>query len=159
MVKNLSKFECAEFPISLGCLRQVRELVREKFRVPDNPSIGGAGRHRCAVGLRASWGPSRGRHGVGNGGQIEKMSARQRHKIRIAAKKLRYGSEFFAALFQSAKAEKKQTTIAEIDPGNANSGVAFFAGVALGREEAKVERLMGGSQKALKDLKGARVFW
>lgn len=120
------------------------------------------------------------------GKRLAKMSTEQRHKLRIAAKKLRYGSEFFASLFQSTKEQKHRakfvrrlkalqdclgelndvaahnelcTSIAEQAPRTSNSHIGFFAGIALGREEAKLERLKDSSQKALRSFKHAAPFW
>jgi triphosphatase len=40
-------------------------------------------------------------------GKLRKLDPRQRHKLRIAVKKLRYGSDFFENLFLGRKAEKR----------------------------------------------------
>lgn len=45
---------------------------------------------------------------VKNKRNFEKTDARQRHKIRISAKKLRYANEFFASIFAGRKAKKQR---------------------------------------------------
>jgi triphosphatase len=42
------------------------------------------------------------------GKMLRQLDARDRHKLRIQAKKMRYASEFFAALFPGKKASKHQ---------------------------------------------------
>jgi CHAD domain-containing protein len=39
---------------------------------------------------------------------LDALSTRQRHKLRIAAKKLRYASEFFAGVFPGKKAARRR---------------------------------------------------
>jgi CHAD domain-containing protein len=41
-----------------------------------------------------------------NGKKLDHLNAEQRHKLRIAAKKLRYGSEFFSGLFPGKKGKQ-----------------------------------------------------
>ena len=45
---------------------------------------------------------------------IEALDARQRHKLRIAVKKLRYACEFFAGLFESRKQTNERKRFAGI---------------------------------------------
>lgn len=49
--------------------------------------------------------------------------------------------------------------IAEATSARIDSRIGFYAGVALGREEAKLERLISKSQKALRGLKHTAPFW
>src|SRR5258708_12418550 len=45
---------------------------------------------------------------VKGGKNLDALNTRQRHKLRIAAKKLRYASEFFAGVFPGKKAGRRR---------------------------------------------------
>jgi triphosphatase len=57
----------------------------------------------AAAELRRSWRKTRKR-----GAKVAKLDATRRHRLRIAAKKLRYASEFFADVFPSKKSTRRQ---------------------------------------------------
>jgi CHAD domain-containing protein len=110
---------------------------------------------------------------VQQGKGLYHLNAGERHKLRIAAKKLRYGSEFFDGLFAGQPAKKRKrrfisalknmqdclgelndvtahnevcTTIADDAPHKRDPAhIGFYAGVALGREEVRAGRLLRAS--------------
>lgn len=116
--------------------------------------------------------------------RIAKIGDEKRHDARIAAKKLRYGSEFFADLFADApkrakrrilflKALKKLqgrlgdlndvATGHELMADAARSGrsrsAAFAAGVAAADVDARIGPLLAEAKAARKALMEARPFW
>lgn len=117
------------------------------------------------------------------GKKLRELDARERHKLRIAAKKLRYGCEFFANLFSAAKAQKRRraflygltalqdclgdlndvsahrTLCSSIADEHPSRHVAFLAGIASGREEAKIEPLLRSGLRAHRRLSKIEPFW
>lgn len=121
--------------------------------------------------------------------KLDDLDARQRHKLRIAAKKLRYGSEFFQSLFQSETSKRHQAKFLRIlerlqdHLGNLNDivghtqlcrsmvedtssaanpnarQIAFFAGVVSGTEAARSEKLVRSSTHIHDKLGKAKPFW
>lgn len=112
---------------------------------------------------------------------IESLAPRSRHKVRIAAKKLRYDLEFMAPLAKSAKARRRRTRLVEtmkrlqdalgalndlpslrrLAPGFARKGraAAFEAGRFLGAEEARARPLLRQAGKAARGLRRKKPFW
>ncbi len=121
----------------------------------------------------------RGRH-------LAALDPEARHRVRIAAKKLRYGAEFFAALYTGKDSGKKavkrhkvfvealadlqdhlgdlndiataHTLAAEFAKG-APEGAVFAAGLATADTEARAERLLAEADKAHRALIDVRPFW
>ncbi|KMO30507.1 metal-chelation protein CHAD [Methylobacterium variabile] len=117
----------------------------------------------------------RGRH-------LAELDPEARHQVRIAAKKLRYGAEFFAALYDGKKAAKRHKAFAAaladlqdhlgdlndiatahtlaIDLAKgAPEGAVFAAGLATADTEARTERLLAEAEKAHEALIDVRPFW
>lgn len=67
-----------------------RALVGVPWQLVDDPPVADL----AAAALEKRW-----RRVAGNHDQIATMSPAQRHRVRIEAKKLRYGCEFFASLY------------------------------------------------------------
>ncbi len=117
----------------------------------------------------------RGRH-------LAALDPEARHRVRIAAKKLRYGAEFFAALYDGKKAAKRHevfvealadlqdhlgdlndiatahTLAAEFAKG-APEGAVFAAGLATADSEARTEHLLAEADTAHRALIDVRPFW
>jgi triphosphatase len=117
------------------------------------------------------------------GKKLRELDVGERHKLRIAAKKLRYGCEFFANLFPTAKAHKRkraflcglmafQDCLGDLNDVSAHQAlcssiadetpsrhVAFLAGIASGREEAKIEPLLRSSLRAHRQFGKVEPFW
>ncbi|MGX7707728.1 CYTH and CHAD domain-containing protein [Methylobacterium sp. Gmos1] len=117
----------------------------------------------------------RGRH-------LADLDPEARHQVRIAAKKLRYGAEFFAALYSGKKATKRHaafvealadlqdhlgdlndiatahTLAAELARG-APEGAVFAAGMATADTEARSQHLLAEAAKAHEALIDVRPFW
>jgi len=124
---------------------------------------------------------------VKRGRKLLELEPHKRHKLRISAKKLRYGAEFFACLFPRAKAAKLRKSflqalkelqdclgalndivaheeltakIAEdAAAGKSRGQLPFIAGVASGQEESRTDSLL---HKALDQHRGfarAKPFW
>lgn len=117
-----------------------------------------------------------------NGRRLDALSARQRHKVRIGAKKLRYAIDFFESLFPR-KGERKQLArlsrhlkrvqdalgslndfvahrklavdAALKAPHRKERASAFASGVVLGREEQAVKPLI---KVAAKEVRGLEKF-
>lgn len=117
----------------------------------------------------------RGRH-------LADLDPEARHGVRIAAKKLRYGAEFFAALYDGKKAAKRHThfvealadlqdhlgdlndiatahTLAAELARGAPEGAVFAAGLATADNEARTGRLLAEAAKAHEALIDIRPFW
>jgi triphosphatase len=113
------------------------------------------------------------------GKELAQLGAKQRHKLRIQVKKLRYAAEFFSGLFADKKAVKRQKKftsalkqlqdglgdlndiavderlIASISPHN----TAFAAGLLTGREEARESEAMSAAIDGFTELVKAKPFW
>jgi len=126
---------------------------------------------------------------VKRGAKLRELDARKRHKLRIAAKKLRYGSEFFANLFKTRKARRRRRAFLQVLKGlqdglgdlndvaahqalctsltretpplrqDGKGEFAFMAGIACGREEARTEPLLRAATHAHRGLSKAAPFW
>lgn len=110
------------------------------------------------------------------GASLATLSDEQRHRLRKAAKRLRYGAEFFASLFpgkKHAKRCRKFTASLEVlqdDLGELNDRATaphLFARLGLRKLEGadallthrKTSRIMAASQEALSDLMDHKRFW
>jgi CHAD domain-containing protein len=117
---------------------------------------------------------------------IRGLSVHDRHKLRIAMKKLRYSIYFFESLFDShatAKAlsryknclaslqdslgalndiavHQKMVTKLRADTADKKSHpVAFAAGAVFGTERGETEQLLAAAEKAACKLRRAKQFW
>lgn len=116
--------------------------------------------------------------------KLEKLDPHRRHKLRIHIKKLRYASEFFAALFAAHKARHKRLRdiLEELQDalGRLNDFAvhrklageivgkgkearrakeAFAMGMVTCREEASIETSLAAARKAGSKLKAVKAFW
>ena len=117
---------------------------------------------------------------------IEQLSVQNRHKLRIAMKKLRYSIYFFDSLFHGHASKKALTRYKEClaslqdnlgalndiavhqrmvtrfknDIENRKSEpVAFAAGAVVGTERSETEKLLAAAEKAARKLRRAKAFW
>ena len=119
------------------------------------------------------------------GKALARLSAGERHKLRIQTKKLRYAVEFFGALFVGKRARKRlkrflaaverlqdglgdlndiavhERRISAMGVSRRRSSVkrAFAAGLLTGREDARTEAAMALATKAAADLLERKPFW
>jgi inorganic triphosphatase YgiF len=119
------------------------------------------------------------------GRDLEKLSARERHKFRIGVKKTRYALEFFESLFPGKRDRKQiarlskhlkriqdalgslndfiahQKLAADVAlkaPAQNRRARAFVSGVVLGREEEDVKPLMKIAIKEIRELRRVNAF-
>lgn len=120
-------------------------------------------------------------------GKLKRLSARQRHKLRIAVKKLRYATGFFESLFASAKATKTrkkfektlkamQEALGALNdiavheklasryahakaPAKKRPEKAFAIGILTGREQGEARAHVATAAAAGRKLARARPFW
>ncbi len=119
--------------------------------------------------------------------KIEKFDPRRRHKLRIAAKKLRYADEFFACLYDCrgkrhrlkrhrTALEALQSSLGKLNDMRTHDAVAsnflrsqhrtakkpqkaFALGLISGKDHAHIAALMHAATKAGKQLAAAKPFW
>jgi len=121
--------------------------------------------------------------------EISELSPRQRHKLRIRAKKLRYASEFFKDVFPGKKnARRRKSMISAlkelqtalgglndinsrehlmsdvpkrhpVSPRTSERRLSFAAGVMYGSQEAQVSDLMVLAKKAQATFQETKAFW
>ena len=119
--------------------------------------------------------------------KLEALNPRERHKLRIAAKKLRYAAEFFASLFRGRKrdARRRRTgkllkalqgslgTLNDIEahkrlareviragePSGGKAQKSFAMGFITGQEQKQVAACLAVAAKAGRHLSAARPFW
>jgi CHAD domain-containing protein len=129
----------------------------------------------------------RSRRLIKGGKRLRDLDVRQRHKLRIAAKKLRYGAEFFAALFPSGPACERRKLFLNVlkslqsGLGDLNDiavhqqycislaretlspadrcDVAYLAGIISGHEESKVDHNLCLIQDAYHEFRRVEPFW
>ena len=122
----------------------------------------------------------RGRH-------LDRLDPEARHRVRIEAKKLRYGAEFFASLYAGKKSHKRHKAFVSAlsglqdhlgalnDQATAHSVLAslmiapdrppvpgetlFAAGLAAGDNEANSRKLLKAAAEAHSDLLDVEPFW
>ena len=117
---------------------------------------------------------------------IEGLNVHDRHKLRIAMKKLRYSIYFFESLFDGQACKKalsshkkclgslqdslgalndiavhqRMVTRLRNDIENRKSEpVAFAAGAVVGTERSETEKLLAAAEKAAQKLQRAKKFW
>ncbi|WP_336488358.1 CHAD domain-containing protein [Methylobacterium nigriterrae] len=117
------------------------------------------------------------------GRDLDVLSPVDRHQVRIAAKKLRYGAEFFAGLYPAKKAVKRHVTfvkalselqdhlgalndiatghevVRNIAGEHAGASALFAAGITAADLEARTRKLLAAAADAHKDLVDAKPFW
>lgn len=118
--------------------------------------------------------------------QFEDLDAHQRHKLRIAIKKLRYSTDYFRSLFSERKMNVRLTNFEEclkdlqnclgvlndvvvrqklaptivVGSVRTKRGVrAPSAGAALGREQTEIEPLLKAAAKAARRFAHTKGFW
>jgi triphosphatase len=118
--------------------------------------------------------------------KIGELNSQQRHKLRIAVKKLRYASDFFGHLFDSRRAKKRlpsfrarltdlQDCLGALNdikvhqklapkpaagkPSAKAARQAFAIGVVSGREQSEIEPLLKAADKNARKFLQARPFW
>ena len=116
------------------------------------------------------------------------FDARQRHKLRIGAKKLRYAAEFFASLSPGRKSTKKRRNMAKaLERLQSNLGdlndfaahdkltkelvfargtrskhprqKAFAASLVTGKERSESRLLLKDARSALREVARAKTYW
>lgn len=115
------------------------------------------------------------------GPQLHKLDPEARHQVRIQAKKLRYGAEFFACLAEGGKAKKRaaafvdalkpvQDALGEMNDvaaqgrlvrdlcGGAAPGAAFAAGAIAERRAREGRGLLKDGERAARDFAAAKLF-
>jgi triphosphatase len=137
---------------------------------------------RCAADILGS----RTKKAMKKAKKLRELDARQRHKLRVAVKKLRYGSDFFGGLFTGHKAKKRlsvirgslkelqdhlgalndiqvhQKLIPELASGKPRTKRrqrVFAAGVLSGREQSEIEPLLNLAVKDARKFNKTRPFW
>ncbi len=117
------------------------------------------------------------------GRDLDALSPEDRHQVRIAAKKLRYGAEFFAGLYPANKAVKRHATfvkalselqdhlgalndiatghevVRDIAGEHAGASALFAAGMTVADLEARTHKLLEAAADAHEDLVDAKPFW
>jgi inorganic triphosphatase YgiF len=113
--------------------------------------------------------------------KLEKMNDRQRHKLRIAVKKLRYGVDFFESLFGAARRRKRfaaglkglQSALGRLNDIRVHKQFAgkqvrgkrqlpqgaYALGVLTGQERKAVQPCLDAAAHAAKKLRGLQPFW
>jgi triphosphatase len=120
-----------------------------------------------------------------SGHGLAHLSPEERHKARIAAKKLRYACGFFGALYDERAAKRRDAFVAlmtdlqdelgalndiatarKLTAGLAREAAAdrdgdaaFSAGLLAGKAEAGVDKLLRKAEKSLDRLCAAKPFW
>ncbi|MDP4006624.1 CYTH and CHAD domain-containing protein [Methylobacterium sp. NEAU K] len=118
----------------------------------------------------------RGRH-------LDELGPEDRHKVRIAAKKLRYGVEFFARLYPNQKAMKRHAAftkvisrlqdhlgalndiatghevVRQVASEHAGASALFAAGMTVADLEARTHELLTAAAEAHKELVDTKPFW
>jgi triphosphatase len=157
------------------------------FWINAGPWLSRPGRHRepgSAVTVAASVLDKRRRQFKKRGRDLADVSADERHQFRIAAKKLRYGSEFFSSLFAGGKSKKRRKAllaaledlqgdlgtlndaasahaVLEREAGEAGTGggLGFAAGLAVADREADTDKLIADAAEAYERIVAIKPFW
>ena len=102
---------------------------------------------------------------------LEELPDEERHELRIRIKKMRYGTEFFASLFERKKARKRrkamlkglehlQDLLGEMnDIAVGSAMVPSLAQSDPERAEQRLAKLLSKAVVAAHDLPGAKPFW
>ena len=118
--------------------------------------------------------------------KLRELNARQRHKLRIAVKKLRYAVDFFGWLFPGHKAKKRLSTfqgslknlqnylgalndiqvhqklvrmLTSGKPRTEDRQRAYAAGVVSRREQSEIEPLLNSAARDARKFADSRPFW
>jgi triphosphatase len=116
--------------------------------------------------------------------RLKKLDALHRHKLRIAVKKLRYGCDFFATLFEHSKARRRYAKVLKQLQGclgklndirvhaqkagrlasrrernPKQSQEAYAMGLLVGREQKLARGFVSAGQKAGRRLSETPPFW
>jgi inorganic triphosphatase YgiF len=155
-----------------------------RWRVPEDEIVRNCGECPAAV-FAAKQLTRRWRKVRSKGRALPGLDADSRHKLRIQAKKLRYGAEFFAGLFPGKRATKRrkqlllrlerlqdglgdlndiavhERRIAAMGMRHPRSSLkrAFAAGLLTGREDARTGAAMAAAEKAFAALVKVKPFW
>jgi triphosphatase len=150
------------------------DLVRGRGEVPVETS--------AAAQLARRWKKIRKK-----GKTLAELDARRRHKLRIQAKKVRYAAEFFASAFPGKKASKRREAFLSALKGmqdclgdlndivvheSLTTGIAkhskrrkdrskraFAAGLLTGREDARLDAVLGAAGDAYDKFAEVKPFW
>ena len=112
---------------------------------------------------------------------LAELAPAPRHKVRIAAKKLRYGLEFMAPLAQGCKARKRRDALIGTlkrlqdalgalndvrtekalarDFVRQGNGVAYDTGKLIGAEEVRTAPLLRQAARSARKLRKRKPFW
>ncbi len=121
------------------------------------------------------------------GRRLDRLSPEERHRVRIAAKKLRYGAEFFASLYSGRKAGRRHAAFVKALSGlqdglgalndiatahevvraevveeagiAAGASTLFAAGMAAADVEVRERALLDEAAEAHAELVDAKPFW
>jgi inorganic triphosphatase YgiF len=117
------------------------------------------------------------------GRRLDTLEPEARHRVRIEAKKLRYGAEFFASLYTGRKAAKRHKAFvsalsdlqdhlgalndlatahevaASVVSSEDSATAAFAAGLTAADGEGAVEALLEASAEAHEELIDVKPFW
>jgi inorganic triphosphatase YgiF len=151
----------------------LRDEAEERERLREEPARDFAARE---LDRRRRQVRKRGRH-------LDDLSPEDRHKVRIAAKKLRYGAEFFAGLYPGKKSAKRHATfvnalselqdqlgalndiatghevVRAIAGEHTGASALFAAGITAADLEARTRKLLAAAADAHADLMDAKPFW
>jgi triphosphatase len=121
------------------------------------------------------------------GRKLRQLDPRRRHKLRIAVKKIRYASEFFAGVFPNAKSSRRQkaflkrlkpvqdclgelnditvhqhlTSGLAAEPARRKGGGkrAFAAGLLSGHEQARLADVLESADRAFRRCEQVKPYW
>jgi inorganic triphosphatase YgiF len=121
------------------------------------------------------------------GRKLRDLDPRHRHKLRIAVKKIRYASEFFADVFPGGKSVRRQkaflkrlkpvqdclgelnditvhqhlTSDLAAEPARHNGGgkTAFAAGLLSGHEQARLAEVLDSADRAFRHCTQIKPYW
>jgi triphosphatase len=121
------------------------------------------------------------------GRTLRELDPRRRHKLRIAVKKIRYASEFFADVFPGGKSVRRQkaflkrlkpvqdclgelnditvdqhlTSDLAAEPARRNGGgkTAFAAGLLSGYEQARLADVLDSADRAFRRCAQVKQYW
>ncbi|MDE2183866.1 MAG: CHAD domain-containing protein [Alphaproteobacteria bacterium] len=150
----------------------------------DPDRLRAAARHRPVREFATEVLAVRARKVVKKSRKLRELEPRQLHKLRIAAKKLRYASEFFDSLYGGAKAKRRKKRVANalktlqgalgklndinvhgrmraelISDGEHKPKLAYALGLAAEREHQRVAACLAAAAKAARSLAEDRPFW
>jgi CHAD domain-containing protein len=118
--------------------------------------------------------------------RLRELDTRERHKLRITIKKLRYAIDFFEYLFEGHRARKRefrfkvclehlQDRLGALNDVKVHQKLAprlaagkpytkirartFAAGIVSGREQSKIEALLDAGDKDARKFAHVRAFW